>query len=95
MSIQMEPCIKTLRSALSAEIYRRYFLSGGIQRRAFTYTPEQQIGNLNLNKYFIFSSRDRTHNQSLLQPHIKFELTTTAFIFIIALIIIKHLEKNN
>ena len=32
-------------------------------------TPEQRKGNINLNKYFISSCGDRTHNQSLLQAY--------------------------
>ena len=34
-----------------------------------TSTPERRNGNINLNKYFISSSGDRTHNQSVLQSH--------------------------
>ena len=36
----------------------------------FISTPEQGNGNINIiNKYFISSSGDRTHNQSRLQSH--------------------------
>ena len=34
-----------------------------------TSTPERRNGNINLNKYFISSSGDRTHIQSVLQSH--------------------------
>ena len=34
-----------------------------------TSTPERRNGKLNLSKYFISSSGDRTHNQSVLQSH--------------------------
>ena len=36
----------------------------------FTSTPERRNGNIYLCKYFISSSGDRTHNQSVLQSHI-------------------------
>ena len=36
-------------------------LSGGTQRRAFPSTPERRNENINVNKYFISSSGDRTH----------------------------------
>ena len=32
-------------------------------------TPERRNGNINLSKYFISSSGDGTHNQSVLQSH--------------------------
>ena len=35
----------------------------------FASTPEQRNGNINLNKYFISSSGDWTHNQAVLQSH--------------------------
>ena len=35
----------------------------------FSSTPERRNGNINVNKYFIFSSGNRTHNQSILQSH--------------------------
>ena len=35
-----------------------------------TSTPERRNGNINLNKYFISSSGDRTHNQSVFQSHL-------------------------
>ena len=34
-----------------------------------TLTPERRNGNINLSKYFISSSGDRTHNLSVLQSH--------------------------
>ena len=43
-------------------------LSGGARRRAVS-TPERRNWNINLNKYFISSSRNRTRNQSCLQSH--------------------------
>ena len=64
---QREPSVKTLRSPLSAEFWRHCVLSGRIQRRS---TPERRNGNINLSKYFISSSGDRTHNQSVLQSHL-------------------------
>ena len=33
----------------------------------FASTPERRNGNININKYFISSSGDRTHNQLILQ----------------------------
>ena len=39
--------------------------SGGTQRRAFASTPERRNENINVNKYLISSSGDRTHNQSV------------------------------
>ena len=35
----------------------------------FASTPERRNENINVNKYFISSSGDRTHNQSILQSH--------------------------
>ena len=35
----------------------------------FVSTPERRNKNINLNKYFISSNGDRTHNQSILQTH--------------------------
>ena len=35
----------------------------------FASTVERRNGNINLSKYFISSSRDRTHHQSVLQSH--------------------------
>ena len=66
---QREPSVKTLRSPLSAEFWRHCVLSCRNQRRAFASTPERKNGNINLSKYFISSSADRTHNQSVLQSH--------------------------
>ena len=34
----------------------------------FASTPERRNENINVNKHFISSSGDRTHNQSILQP---------------------------
>ena len=59
---QREPSVKTLRSPLSAEFWRHCVLSGGTQGRAL---PRHQNENVNVNKYFISSSGDRTHNQSV------------------------------
>ena len=64
---QREPSVKTLRSSLFAEFWRHCVLSGGTQRRACASTPERI--NENINKYFISTSGDRTHNQSRLQSH--------------------------
>ena len=63
-SRQREPSVRTLRSPLFAEFWRLCLLRGGTQRRAFASKPEQRNGNINLNKYFIFTSGDRTYNQS-------------------------------
>ena len=65
---QREPSVKTLHSPFSAEFWRHCVLSGRTQRRASS-TPERRNGDINLNKYFISSSGDRTHNQSVLQSH--------------------------
>ena len=63
---QREPNDKTFRSPLSAEFWRHCVLSGRTQRRACS-QPERRTGNINLSKYFISSSGDRTHNQSVFQ----------------------------
>ena len=57
-----EPSVETLRSPISER-------SGGTQRRIFALEPERINENINVNKYFISSSGDRTHNQSILQSH--------------------------
>ena len=44
-------------------------LTGGTQRRAFASTLERRNRNLNLNKNFMSSSGDRTHNQSIFLSH--------------------------
>ena len=44
-------------------------LSGGTQFRAFASTPERRNENININKYLISWSGDRTYNQSILQSH--------------------------
>ena len=54
---QREPSVETLRSPLSAEFWRHL---------RFASTPERRNENINLSKYFISSSGDRTHNQSVL-----------------------------
>ena len=59
---QREHSVKTLRPPLSAEFLRHCVLSGRTQRRALP-RPERRNGNINL------FSRDRTHNQSVLQSH--------------------------
>ena len=57
-----EPPVKTARSVLlSAEFWRL-----SIQRRDFVSMPEQTNENI---KYFISSSGNLTHNQSILQSH--------------------------
>ena len=62
-----EPCVKTHRSPLSV-----LFLVLGPLRvewrnptQLFASTPERRNENINLNKYFISSNGDRTHNQSI------------------------------
>ena len=62
---EREPSVKTHRSPLSANFWRHCVLSGRIQRRTFPSTPERRKENINVNKYFISSSGDRTHNQSI------------------------------
>ena len=49
-----------------AEFWRHWVLSGGTQRHAL---PRHQCEEMKINKYFISSSGDRTHNQSILQSH--------------------------
>ena len=66
---QKEPSVKTLHSSLSAEFWRNCALSGRTQRRALPRHQSEENGNINLSKYFISSSGDRTHNQSVLQSH--------------------------
>ena len=56
-SRQREPSVETLSSPLSAEFWRHCVMR------------ERRNGNINLTKYFISSSGDRTHNQSVLQSH--------------------------
>ena len=65
---QRESSVKILRSPLSAEFWRRCVLSGRIQRSAMPRHQSEEM-DINLNKYFISSSGDRTHNQSVLQSH--------------------------
>ena len=63
-----EPSVKTLRTPLSAEFWRHCVLSVRTPP-CFASTPERRNGNINLNKYFISSSGDRTLNQTVLQSH--------------------------
>ena len=63
---QREPSVKILRSPLSVEFRKHCVLSGRTQRRA---CRRHQSGIINSSKYFISSSGDRTHNQSVLQSH--------------------------
>ena len=57
---QRESSVMTLHSPLSAVFWGHCMLSGRTQRHAL---PRHHI---NLSKYFISSSGDRTHNQSIL-----------------------------
>ena len=62
--------LKTLRSPLSAEFWSdslRVEWQNSTPRLASTL--ERRNVNINLSKYFISSSEDRTHNQSVLQSH--------------------------
>ena len=62
--------IKTLRSPFSAEFWiaaLRVEWQNSTPR--FASSPERRKGNINLNKYFISSSGDRTHNLSVLQSY--------------------------
>ena len=61
--------VKTLRSPLSTEFWRHCVLSGRTQRRALPRHQSEENGNIILSKYFISSSGDLTHNQSILQSH--------------------------
>ena len=56
--------VKILRSLLSANFWH-CVLSGGTQRRDFPSTPEWRNENINVNNYFISSSGNRIHNQSI------------------------------
>ena len=47
----------------------RFFVISRNSTPRFASTPERRIENINLNKYFILSSVDRTHSQSILQSH--------------------------
>ena len=63
---QREPSVKTLRSPLSAEFWRHCVLSGRTQRHASPQHQSEENRNINLsNTYFISSSGDPTHNQSV------------------------------
>ena len=66
---QREPSVKTLCFPLFAEFWRHCVLSGRTQRRALPATPERRNRNINLSKYFISSSGDRTNDHSVLQSH--------------------------
>ena len=66
---QREPSVQTLRSPLSAWFWRHCVLRGRNQRRALPRHQSEENGNINLSKYLISSSGDRTHNQSILQSH--------------------------
>ena len=59
---QREPSAKTFRSLVSAE-------QGKNSAPRFASTPVRKNRNIHFNKYFISSSGDRTHNQSVLQSH--------------------------
>ena len=72
-----------MKLALIYSIHLRFFCQWSRERRTiqhwtwlsfyiydFASTPEWWNGNINFNKYLIFSSEDRTHNQSRLQSHL-------------------------
>ena len=86
---QREHSVKIFRygpppPSLSADFGRHCALSSGTQHGAST--PERSNGNINLNKYLISSSRDRTHNQSCLQLY----FDPLFLFFRLRLFIIKH-----
>ena len=59
----------TLRSPLSAEFWRHCVLEWQNSTPRLASTPGRRNRNINLSKYFISWSGDRTHNQSILQSH--------------------------
>ena len=66
---QREPSIKTHRSPLSAEFWRIACWVAELNAALYLDTTERANENINVSKYFISSSGDRTHNQSILQSH--------------------------
>ena len=56
---QREPSVKTLCFPLSAEFWRHCILSGGTQRRCLPRHQSEEM-KINVNKYHISSSGDRT-----------------------------------
>ena len=62
---QFKPSVKALHSLFSAKFWRLCVFSGGTQR--FASILEQRNENINLNRYFISPSRNRSNNQSRLQ----------------------------
>ena len=65
---QREPSVMTLRSPLS-EILEALRVEWQNSTPRLISTPERRNENINLSKYLISSSGDRTHNQSVLQSH--------------------------
>ena len=65
---QRELSVKILRSPLSAKFRRHCVLRGGTRHSAFSRHQGDEM-KMNVSKYFISSSGDRTHNQSILQAH--------------------------
>ena len=66
---QKDSSVKTLRSPLSAEFWRHLRVKWLNLTLPFASTPKRRNGNMNLNKYFISSSGDRTYNQMRSQSH--------------------------
>ena len=65
---QREPSVKILRS--SHQNLEALCVEWRSSTPRFVSTPERRNGTINLSKYFISSSGDRTHNQSVLQSHL-------------------------
>ena len=63
-----EPSVRHSVSPLSAEFCRHCVKWQNATPR-FASTPERINGNITLSKYFISSSGDRTHHQSVLKSH--------------------------
>ena len=61
--------IRELRSPTFCRILEALRVDWQNSTSRCTSVPERKNGNIDLNKYFISSSGDRTHNQSVLQSH--------------------------
>ena len=64
-----ETSVKTLHFPLSAEILEALRVEWRNSTLRFISIPEPGNENIHLNKYFMSSSGDRTHKQSILQSH--------------------------
>ena len=63
---QREPSDRTLRSPLSANFWRHCVVERRNLMPLFASTPEQRSENIDLNKYLISLSGDRTHNHRVI-----------------------------